>query len=223
MTSTAAQFTTNFNHIQNDRGKAKFLLQSGFNWKIATRRSGWISTGRRKILISFSKLLDGSVNSFHALVCWENIRFITCMFQSILVKRLKPQLLKHLIFFQIIFECNTFEQPNIPDAHERIISTPQILKNHLHSCVNPPERYLIVCFLWHHHYVSKAKRSTTSFFFIIIIVERKCERWRGGGGVRSADRKLVSLVSLGQSFEDGIDFLSDGRQRKLKLVLQTER
>lgn len=60
---------------------------------------------------------------------------------------------------------------------------------------------------------------------IIIVTERKGEVRKGRGGARGSpsDRRLVwvVLVSLGQSFEDGVDLLGDGGQGKLKLVLET--
>lgn len=48
---------------------------------------------------------------------------------------------------------------------------------------------------------------------------------RGVCESRGADRRpvWVVLVSLGQGFEDGVDLLSDGRQGKLKLVLEPRR
>lgn len=42
---------------------------------------------------------------------------------------------------------------------------------------------------------------------------------KGGGGRRAVGPE--PYVSLGQSFEDGVDLLSDGCQGELKLVLET--
>lgn len=43
--------------------------------------------------------------------------------------------------------------------------------------------------------------------------------WAGGGKGRFG----LVMVSLGQSFEDGVDLLGDGCQGELKLVLETTR
>lgn len=45
--------------------------------------------------------------------------------------------------------------------------------------------------------------------------------WVGGGGWQG--RSGLVMVSLGQSFEDGVDLLGDGCQGELKLVLETTR
>lgn len=62
---------------------------------------------------------------------------------------------------------------------------------------------------------------------IIIILERKAKLGLsarvGRSGVSLSKWRLIwiVLVSLGQSFEDGVNFLCDSGQSELKLVLET--